>query len=119
MTYNEVPTTSVNTRWVGKWDKTDVLRFVKTYQDRESFEGSDTAQFNKMNEIIHKKKLSGKHMEKCDTIMNIRQLFENKINSVSARVLLDGLNMERSMFQKMELSTRLINQNKWQPKRKE
>eukprot|EP01084_Bolivina_argentea_P201629 344633_1 len=48
--------------------------------------------------------------------MNVRQLFENKINSVSARVLLDGLNMERSMFHKMELSKRLIHQNKWQPK---
>eukprot|EP01084_Bolivina_argentea_P310450 537227_1 len=119
MAYNELPAASVNIKWVGKWDKTDVLRFVKTYQDRESFEGTDTTQFNKMNEIIHKKHLSGKQLQKCDTIQQLRQLFENKINSVSARVLLDGLNMERSMFQKMELSTRLINQNKWQPKRKE
>eukprot|EP01084_Bolivina_argentea_P276717 472221_1 len=103
MAYNETPGASVNTRWVGKWDKTDVLRFVKVYQDRQSFEGEGTVQYNKMKEIIHKKTLSGKHMEKCDTVMDIRQLFENKINSVSARVLLDGLNMERSMFQKKEL----------------
>eukprot|EP01084_Bolivina_argentea_P276718 472222_1 len=102
-TYTSAPAASVNARWIGKWDKTDVLRFVKVHQDREEFEGKGKAQYNTMKEIIHKKQLSGKHVEKCDTVMDIRQLFENKINSVSARVLLDGLNMERSMFQKKEL----------------
>eukprot|EP01084_Bolivina_argentea_P207832 354516_1 len=48
--------------------------------------------------------------------MGIRQLFENKITSVSARVFLAGLNMERAMFQKMVLSKRLIEQNKWKPR---
>eukprot|EP01084_Bolivina_argentea_P276716 472218_1 len=102
-TYTSAPAASVNARWIGKWDKTDVLKFVKVGQDRESFEGVGTTQFHKMNSIIHKNKLSGKEVERCDTVMDIRQLFENKINSVSARVLLDGLNMERSMFQKKEL----------------
>eukprot|EP01084_Bolivina_argentea_P310449 537226_1 len=101
MTYNEVPTTSVNTRWVGKWDKTDVLKFVKVRQDRKSFEGKGTTQYNRMNEIIHKKHLSGKQLQKCDTIQQLKQLFENNINSVTARVLLDGLNLERSMFHKL------------------
>eukprot|EP01084_Bolivina_argentea_P064177 117081_1 len=112
--YRKAPAASVNILWVGKWDMLEVLKFVKVYQDREAFEGRGERQFKAMNSIINKKKLSGKQLEKIDTNQQIRKLFEFKINSVTARVLLDGLNMERSMFHKKELSKSLM--KKWKPR---
>ncbi len=37
---------SVNTKWVGKWDKEDVLKWIKVHQDRAAFEGKKETQFN-------------------------------------------------------------------------
>eukprot|EP01084_Bolivina_argentea_P131649 232349_1 len=105
--------TSVNTRCVAKWDKQDVLTWIKIHQDREAFEGKNTVQFNVMNSIINKKRLSGKHLEKCNTIISIGRLFENKIRDVTARVLLDSLNIERAMYEKRKLSKSIINKSDW------
>eukprot|EP01084_Bolivina_argentea_P131648 232348_1 len=107
---------SVSTRQVMQWDKQDVLRWVKTYQDREAFEGTGRAQFNVMNSIINRKRLTGKQLDPCDTLASLKKLFNNKINSVTARILLDSLKMERSMFQKRELSKSVIKKNQWKPR---
>ncbi len=103
---------SVNTRWLGKWDKQDVLRFIKVYQDREAFEGNKVVQFDAMNNIINRKLLSGKQFEHINSTQQLTKLFEYKISLKTANVLLNGLNMERSMFQQKELSKSIINKNK-------
>eukprot|EP01084_Bolivina_argentea_P098866 177729_1 len=107
---------SVNTRWIGNWDVDDMLRWIKVYQDREEFEGKGKTQFNAMNTIIKKKRLSGKQLEICSTKTSLMKLFENKITSVTATVLLNSLNMERQMYHQREISKTIIKNNGWVPK---
>eukprot|EP01084_Bolivina_argentea_P295479 508721_1 len=107
---------SVNIKWVGNWDKNDTLKWVKTLQDMHRFEGDSTHQANIMYQIIKQKNLTGKHLEKCDTTQSIKKLFGHKIQPKTAKMLLENLNLERTMYQKRELSKNIIKKGKWKPR---
>eukprot|EP01084_Bolivina_argentea_P038599 71390_1 len=107
---------SVNVKWVEKWDNKDVFQWIKTLQDFGSFEGKRTQQSETMKNIIKKKYITGKRLINCNTTQSFTDLFERQITQNTAQVLRDNLNLERSMFQKRELSKTILRQNKWQPK---
>eukprot|EP01084_Bolivina_argentea_P216053 367015_1 len=48
--------------------------------------------------------------------MSLKKLFDYKIGGMVASLLLDSLNMERSMFHKREISKSIIKKNKWEPR---
>eukprot|EP01084_Bolivina_argentea_P282546 483667_1 len=107
---------SVHVKWIEKWNKMDMLQWIKTYQDRGEFEGKRTQQSEAMKSLIQRKNITGKRLINCNTRQSFIDLFEKKITQNTAKVLRDSLNLERSMFQKRELSQTIIRQSKWQPR---
>eukprot|EP01084_Bolivina_argentea_P291217 500496_1 len=104
---------SVSAKPIEKWDKSDMLKWIKCLQEKKLFEKS---QADIMCGIINKKNLNGKKFAKCYTTKERRKFFKKKINEKTAQMLTNSVRLEFAMYVKRNESINIIIEGKWIPR---